>query len=932
MSARFLLVAFAASIVAIASPRAQDAIPTSPQSARPAGDANGNQTEPEPSPAAAAAGDIQEVDRVVVTGTNIASSESPPFVPESIFNREVVERSGSRSLGDFLRSIPQNSGPSFTENQNESLSPGGSTVALRGLSPDATLILINGRRVAPYPFAQAGITAFVDLNSIPLAAIQQIDILRDGASAIYGTDAIAGVVNVRFLQRYDGTLVSFGYGNTTDTDTRELRSSVISGYSDDARGIEIVMVADHFDREALFQTDRYFSESIDQTRQGGSSFLSSVANPGTIFEPGTGNPLRVPANSDGTPEISEFTRGRNRFDRAPFQPLVPETERYGVSLRGKFRLAPAVDLFAEFSYRNIFTRQQLAPAPIEGDVEEIAVPAANPFNPFRADVLFRYRVTEAGPRIDEIDTDVYRGVAGVNVKLSPRWNLEAALLYSETQTEDKTFNNLSRSAVIAALADPNPATAFNVFGAGDNVNNPATIESFLVTTTREGESRLFAADAKVSGPLFKLPGGELQTAFGGEYRYEELQDRFDPFSASGGVIDLNSTSASGNRDIVAGFAEFYAPIISSEMNIPGVNRLEAQFAVRAENYSDFGSTVNPKIGLAWRPIGDWLLVRGSYSTGFRAPSLVQSSTGSLTFSQEIRDTTRFAVTGSPEDRSSSVQVLSGGNPELDSEDSQNFSAGFVLTPPIVPGLTLSTDVFHIEIEKSVASLDPQFIIDNEEDFPGLVERAAPSATDQALGIPGNLLLINTTFQNLGFIRVQGLDAAVEYVTPKTPLGTFTLRLDAAYIHSFEQQASEAEPVRELVDTYARPEFRGRAQGGWRLGGFEFVTTFNYIDSYEDITADRTVDYSTTVDMLVEYRFGRDAAPIAPEPVNDGKKSVVEAITAQSSARWLNGLAIRAGVRNVFDDPPPFSNQTTGYPVALEDPRQRFVFFDIEKKF
>lgn len=900
--------------------------PETPQSR----DANGNVIVVEaPSPVDPMR-DVTEIDRVTVTGTNITTSDSPPFVPESIFNREAVERSGSRSVGDFLRSIPQNSGPGFTENQNESLSPGGAAVALRGLGPDATLVLVNGRRVAPYPFAQGGITAFVDLNSIPLAAIQQIDILRDGASAIYGTDAIAGVVNVRFLQKFDGTLVSFGYGNTTDTDTSEYRASVISGYSDERRGLELVVVADYFHREALFQTDRYFSRSIDQRRQGGSSFLSSVSNPGTIFDPVSGDPLRVPENSDGTPTVAEFAPGRNRFDRAPFQPLVPETERYGVSFRGKMRLAPAVDLFAEFAYRNIFTEQQLSPAPIEGDVEGIAVPATNPFNPFGADVLFRYRVTEAGPRIDEIETDVYRTVAGLKVRLPGRWELETALLFSETQTEDTTFNNLSRAAVIAALADTDPSTSFNVFGAGDDVNNPTTIRSFLVTSTREGESSLFAADAKVNGPLFRLPAGELLTAFGGEYRYEELQDRFDSLSASGGVIDLNSTSASGDRDIIAGFAEFYAPIISPEMNIPGINKLEAQLAIRAENYSDFGPTVNPKIGLAWRPIPDWILLRASYSTGFRAPSLVQSSTGSLTFSQEIRDTTRFEVTGAAEDESSSVQILSGGNPNLGPEDSENISAGFVLTPPIVPGLTLSGDVFHIEIENSVASLDPQFIVDNEDDFPGLVVRAPASASDQALGLPGNLLLVNTSFQNLGFIRVQGIDAAVEYVTPQTPIGTFTLRLDAAYIDSFEQQASEAEPVRELVDTFARPEFRGRAQVGWRIGGLEAVTTFNYIDSYEDITADRTVDYSTTVDLLLEYRFGREAAPAPIDPVD--KKSVVAPASTPSNGRWLKSFALRAGVRNIFDDAPPFSNNTAGYPVPLEDPRQRFFFFDVEKRF
>ncbi|CAN5805699.1 TonB-dependent receptor [soil metagenome] len=875
--------------------------------------------------------DLMEVDRVTVTGTNI-TSDSPPFVPESIFNREAVERSGARTLGDFFQSMPQNSGGTFTENQSDSLSPGAAAVALRGLGPDATLVLVNGRRVAPYPFAQGGITAFVDLNALPLAAIQQIDVLRDGASAIYGTDAIAGVVNVRFLQRYDGALVNFGYGNTTDTDVGEYRASFITGLTNEARGFELVVVGDYFDRAALFQTDRYFSRSIDQTRQGGSSFLSSVANPGTVFHPITGNPLRVPANSDGTPEVSEFRSGRNRFDRAPFQPLIPGTERYGVFARAKVQLAPRADLFAEFSYRNTWTLQQLSPAPIEGDVENIAVPATNPFNPFGAPVRFRYRVTEAGPRSDEIESDAYRAVAGVNLKLTERWSFESALLYSETQAEVQSFNNLSRPALLAALADTNPATSFNVFGAGNNVNNPATIDALRVTTTRTGASRIFGADAKADGPLFKLPAGELLTAFGMEYRYEELSDRFDPFSNAGNVIDLNSTSANGDRDIIGAFVEFYAPIVSAEMAIPAVHSLEAQLAFRGESYSDFGETVNPKIGLAWRPVADWLLLRGSYSTGFRAPSLVQSSTGSLTFSQELRDERRFRVTGSPEDRSSPIQVLSGGNPDLEAEDSKNFSAGFVLTPPVLPGLTFSLDYFHIEVDGSIASLDSQFILDNEEDFPGFVLRAPASAADIALGIPGDVLLVNTRFQNLGFVKVEGLDVSLEYITPLTPLGIFTVRGEGAYLASFEQQASAAEPVRELAGTFVRPKFRSRVQLGWRIGGFEAISTFNYIHSYEDVTPGRRVDYSTTFDLLLEYRFGKGSPATQDTAAAADPKTIVERISTRTNPRWLDGLGVRVGVRNIFDDAPPFSNSTIGYPAALEDPRQRFVFFDLEKKF
>lgn len=436
---------------------------------------------------------------------------------------------------------------------------------------------------------------------------------------------------------------------------------------------------------------------------------------------------------------------------------------------------------------------------------------------------------------------------------------------------------------------------------------------------------------KIDGPLFKLPAGQLAAAVGLEYRYEELDDHFDPFATSGNVIDLNSTSANGHRNVLGGFAEFYAPIISPEMEIPGINHLEAQVAVRGDGYSDFGSTVNPKVGLAWRPIPDWLLVRASYSTGFRAPSLVQSSTGSLTFSQDLQDTTRFKVTGAPEDESSSIQILSGGNPNLTAEESNNFSTGFVLTPPLLPGLTLSADFFRIKVENSVASLDPQFILDNEKDFPGLVVRAPASASDQALGIPGQVLLVNTQFQNLGFVKVQGADAAVEYLSPATPVGKFSLRIDAAFIDSFEQQASAAEPVRDLAGTYLRPRARGRVQLGWRLGGFEAVTTFNYTDSYEDAVGDRTVGYSTTFDALVEYRFSSPTRADVSTVPND-KKTVLGPAGSAACPDWLSGVAVRVGVQNIFDDPPPFANNVAGYPVGLEDPRQRFVFLGFEKKF
>lgn len=172
----------------------------------------------------------------------------------------------------------------------------------------------------------------------------------------------------------------------------------------------------------------------------------------------------------------------------------------------------------------------------------------------------------------------------------------------------------------------------------------------------------------------------------------------------------------------------------------------------------------------------------------------------------------------------------------------------------------------------------------------------------------------------------------EYVTPKTPVGTFTLRMDGAFLNSFEQQSSEGEPVRELAGTFARPRFRGRAQLGWLIGGLEAITTFNYIDSYEDSTADRTVSYSTTVDVLLEYRFAKAQPRVAVDSKTDAGKKMVETVSQKQRGGWLDGLAVRVGVRNVFDDPPSFANNVAGYSAPLEDPRQRFVFVDIEKKF
>ena len=885
---------------------------------------------PDPAPAPADSGTGEAV---VITGSNIKRSDYEGPQAVVVYDSKRIGRSGARTVTEVLKRLPQSSA-GFTDavNTGVSFSPGASAVSLRGLGETATLVLINGRRVAPFPLAQEGTNAFVDLNSIPLAAVERIEILKEGASAVYGSDAIAGVVNIIMKENFSGTEIDSQIGNTTSKDSFEVRENLLTGFTNEK--FHLMLGANYYHRNSIANRDRGFSLSADHRNQSGDDLRSVRGNPGTIFlTPTPAFPDGVAAvprggngrtNAPGFDPNTYFVQGllpdgnfRNRFNFNKFTDLIPETERWGALTTFGYNITPHIEFFGEVSYQAVRTESVAAPTPPDSAGDGLFVPATNPFNPFGEDVSFLWRALEAGPRKSRTDVDSYRYLGGIKFKDLPKnWTAEVAVLYTESNVVDYNYAGyLSVAKTQAALNDTNPATALNVFGDGRGINNPATIRGLVVRPRNDGLAYNYGADFKASGELFNLPAGPLKLAIGGEVREEALTQSFSV--PQGVVVGQGGAGSSGDRDVRSLFYELSIPITSDKWNIPGVKKLEFSIAQRWDDYSDFGDTAKPKFGFAWKPMTG-LLFRGGYAEGFRAPSLPQlftSSVGSF-------DTVRNPRTGVTTD----VPITTGGNPALQPETSYGYSLGFIVDPPFVPGLSIAVDFFRIEQRNLIGQPDAQFIINN---LPGNVTFNANN----------EITNIDSTFQNLGTVVTDGFDVDVNYEL-ETQIGTFTLDTKFTLMNSNEQVILPGDPNEEFADTHQLPDFKLTGSLFYTKGGFEIGVTVNYIDSYDDIIYDETapirkVGSFTTLDLQASYEFNFTAGDL-PNYSKDksGGKASKEMLTGTLTGwkKWLNGTRLTVGCDNVGDVEPPFSNLTEGYDTATGDPTGRFIYASIRKRF
>ncbi len=869
---------------------------------------------------------------VVITGSNIKRSDYEGPQSVIIFDSKKIEQSGARTVTEVLKRLPQNTA-GFTDavNTGLSFSPGAAAASLRGLGVTATLVLLNGRRIAPFPFSQEGTDSFVDLNSIPIEAIDRIEILKEGASAVYGSDAIAGVINVILKTNYTGGQVETYYGNTTKRDAGELRESITSGFANER--FHIMVNANYYHRNPLADIDRDFSASADHRDRGGFDLRSVRSNPGTIFFSGNNmfadGVVGVPTGGNGRTNAPGFDPNKyfvngtlpdgnftNRFNFNAYSELISETERWGGLTTFGYNITPHIEFFGEAGYQSVKTVTRVAPTPPDSAGDGLIVPATNPYNPFGEDVQFLWRGVEAGGRRNRIDLDSYRYLGGFKVKDLPKnWSAEVAFLYTESNIVDYNYSGyLSVPKTQAALNDTNPKTALNVFGDGFGINNPATIKSLVIRPRNDGIAYIYSEDFKASGELFDLPAGPVQLALGGEYREEALQQKFS--LPAGIVVGQGGAGSSGDRDVRSLFYEVSIPVTSKKWNVPLVRALEFSIAQRLDDYSDFGDTTKPKFGFKWKPL-DSVLFRGAYSEGFRAPSLPQLFTGTVS----SFDTVTNPRTG----RTTDYPITSGGNPNLQPETSYGYFLGFVVDPPFVPNLSIAVDFYRIEQRNLISTPSAQYIVNNN---PG----------DVTYDANNEITNINATFRNLGTVVTDGVDLDLNYKL-ETKAGTFTFQSTFAFINSFEQVIIPGGPNEEFVDTFSIPEFKMINSLFYSNKGFEAGITVNYTDSYDDLQYSdsdpiRKVGSWTTVDLQASYEFNFEPESLPNYSKDKGGKSLKEVVPGSLSGwkKWLNGTKITVGCLNVGDVDPPFANIEEGYDTQTADPTGRFIYASVRKRF
>jgi len=858
---------------------------------------------------------------VVITGSNIKRTDYEGPQTVIVLDRKKIDQSGAQTVTDLIQRLPQNAaGLTDSFQTGFSFSPGGAGASLRGLGLSSTLVLLNGRRIAPFPFSAGGTESFADLNSLPLDAVERVEILKEGASAVYGSDAIAGVINIILKKNYTGGQTDSYYGNTTNQDAGVTRQSFASGL--DNGKLRLFVTGNYYHRNPLASVDRDYSASADKRNFSGLDLRSSRGNPGTIFA-STGV-FAVPAGSNGRLGVNDFLPGslpdrtlRNQFNFSKFSELIPETERWGGLVTFGYDLSPHIELFGEASYQSVQTKTRVAPTPPDTS-DGLVVPANNPFNPFGEEVQFLWRSLETGQRRDTIDVDAYRYLAGFRIKDLPNnWTAEAALLYTESNTVAyATGGYLGVAQAQRALNDTNPKTALNVFGAGSGINNRNTLNGLIVNPRNDGLSYIWSYDLKASGTLFQLPAGPVSAALGAEYREESLYQRFS--APLGSIVGFGGAGSAGDRDVRSLFFEASIPITSAKWDIPLVRALEFSIAERYDDYSDFGDTAKPKFGFKWKPI-DGLLVRGAYSEGFRAPSLPELFTGQVSGFGTVTN----PRTGLTKD----VPSVAGGNPALQPENSYSYFVGGIIEPPFIKGLTIGLDFYRIEQRNQIRQPTGQEVING----------TAPGAV--TYNAQGEITNITTLFANLGTVVVDGVDLDVTYQI-ETPIGTFTLASNSALINSYEEKLP-GRPNVDRTDGYsdvsAGPEFRMANSLFYKKGGFEAGVTLNYMDSYTDkvyLPADpvRRVGSWTTVDLQASYEWIYEAAEIPGGYSKDGKTQAQPTRLGPSGWRWwLNGTRVTLGCNNVGDVDPPFSNIEEGFDTSTASPLGRFVYASLRKK-
>jgi len=758
--------------------------------------------------------DAATLETIEVTGSRLRRADIEGATPVVVIDRAQIDASGDVSVADILRDSTFASFGNFRP-QSGSSAQSIASIDLRGLGSGRTLVLIDGRRAPTTPVAAS---SGVDLNAIPLASVERIEILSDGASAVYGSDAIGGVVNIITRRDFNGAELRIGMGST-DVAGGDLEDmSLVFGSSNDST--RIVGGASSSKRGMVFTRDQI---------GGGTRGVSGFGN--NYYNTLTGTRSPVPGFSCDQGAFYRLANGLCSFDFNSVAANEAKVDTESLFMRADHQINDNWNLYSSFSTTKVETFGRYAPVP-----GLVTVQDGTPNDIVQGDGLptyFYHRFAAAGNRDNFTDTTNSDFLVGFQGQLTDNIGIDVG-----ARRTDYKYIELGRGYIVASLADA-AANAGDYVLADPFGADPAVLSSFQATINRESRWQTDEVYAITNFDIFEMGGGSSNAVIGAEYRDDTFQDLYDSLSEAGVVLGSAGNSSAGDRQSAAVFFEWLLPFTSS---------FDVTLAGRYDDYSDYGSDFSPKIAMRWQPL-DNLTFRGSFGQGFAAPGL-DILTQKPTFSAEpVNDPQSCVALSAAPTCQLQVDTFFLANPDLASENSDQFSVGVVYDP--FEWLDVSLDYYNIEVENTISQIGAQDII-NSDLNPGVFGPIPPGLSIVRNPNNGAIRNITAGYANQGTLSTDGYDFRVGTNFDLGNWGELSNDLTVSYVNSYEVDDGIGN-VTEFAGRLGTPDLRAGLLNTWALGDFTFGWNVNYIDGQTNGTAASSVGGYATNDLQVAWK-------------------------------------------------------------------------------
>ncbi|MBD3652632.1 TonB-dependent siderophore receptor [Kangiella sp.] len=942
------------------------------------------------------AAEEEEAESIVVTGSRIRQAQAEGANPVNVLDRDYLETTGAKTVGDILARLPT-AGSALNTRFNSSgnfgfppdgggVGAGAAEVSLRHMKAKRTLVLVDGIRWVNGSSA-SGVANSVDLNTIPISIIDRIEILEDGASSIYGSDAIAGVVNIITRKDFEGMEFNAYQGMYDEGDGETSQFDLAFGASGDKH--RVFFSLSHYDQEAVDSIERELSalpkpntgltRGSSGTPQGRFVFFGqdndNDGNPDvndlTINNGVTGIPTYDPNNPGGSGDDFHVFGNNDRYNYAEYNLYVTPSKRTSIFGQADYQISDNVNFYTKALFNNRESVNRAAPEPMflgpgagtGGLADTVGVHETNPYNPFgvtldESNLIFiGRRPIEGGPRIFKQNVDtVYVGfglngdfAAGDN---SYFWDINYTHGKNEAkQTTYGSYNIRHIKNALGPLADCQalegcvPLNIFGGQGDGSGTITQEMLDYIQPTLTDQSENVIDTLSANISGDLFEMPAGYFSFAAGIESREYSGFYQPDAIVVAGDSNGVPSSPTSGSYEVDEYYAEFKVPLLA---DMAAAEELTATLAFRNSDYSTFGSNDTTKLGLLWR-VTDEFLLRGSVSEGFRAPSIGELYASGSRFDAELADRCSDYVGTQYEDNcralgvpetyeqfNSQISVTTGGNIDLRPETSDSTTFGFVYSPGWVDSIDwmntfdIKGTYYKHELEGAIEAIDAQAQIDL------CVTTLEPQYCDGiSRASDGTINGFNNRLVNIGAIETSGYDIGINYSSPQYDWGRLTVNWTNTFVSEYIEES-----LGQRIDLAGKerndsgiPEWKSSINMGWSLDEWAVNWTVRHVDSLIESCSDFL---DGTPDSLT-------ALGLCSNPNNADESLSTNELDATtysdiqvSYASDVGGVDMEftLGINNAFNAHPPvcYSCSLNGYDPSVYDPEGSFSYLSVRMKF